>query len=60
MSLQVCLYISAFRPGGAERQIVNLAGELAGRGIQVTLLYARKDPQDACYLDTIHEQHADF
>lgn len=60
MSLKVCLYISAFRPGGAERQIVNLAGELAGRGIQVTLLYARKDLQDACYLDTIRGKGVDL
>lgn len=60
MSLKVCLYIYAFSPGGAERQIVNLAGELAGRGIQVALLYARKDLQDAYYLDAIRGKGVDL
>ena len=60
MSLKVCLYISAFSPGGAERQIVNLAAELAGRGIRVALLYARKELQDACYLDAIRGKGVDL
>lgn len=60
MSLKVCLYISAFSPGGAQRQIVNLAGELSERRIQVALLYARKDLEDACYLDTIHGKDVDL
>ena len=53
MSLKVCLYIAAFNAGGAERQLVNLAGELAGRGVQVTLLHAQKDIQADWYLDAI-------
>ena len=53
MSLKVCLYIASFSPGGAQRQIVNLAGELAGRGVRVTLLHVQKELQEAWYLDAI-------
>ncbi|MDE6734271.1 MAG: glycosyltransferase [Desulfovibrio sp.] len=56
MPLKVCLYIHDFRPGGAERQIVNLAGELAGRGIEVTLLHARESAHDGYYLEGIREK----
>ena len=42
MPLKVCLHIYAFGAGGAERQIVNLARELSGRGVQVVLLHAQK------------------
>lgn len=60
MPLKVCLYIAAFNAGGAERQIVNLAGELAGRGVQVTLLHAQKDFQAAWYLDAIRDKGVDL
>ncbi|MBD5647000.1 MAG: glycosyltransferase family 4 protein [Desulfovibrio sp.] len=50
MPLKVCLYISRFAPGGAERQMVNLACELADRGLQVLVLHIQKDLQDAAYL----------
>lgn len=60
MSLKVCLYIASFSPGGAQRQIVNLAGELAGRGVQVTLLHAQKDLRDAWYLDAIQGKGVDL
>lgn len=53
MPLKVCLYISTFAPGGAERQIVNLARELSGRGINVVLLHAQKDLRQAYYLEAI-------
>ena len=53
MPLKVCLYISAFPPGGAERQIVNLARELAARGLNVVLLHAQKDISRAYYLETL-------
>ena len=55
MTMKVCLYISAFGPGGAERQIVNLAGELSRRGVAVILLHAQNDLRQACYLDTIRD-----
>lgn len=55
MALSVCLYISTFVPGGAERQIVNLAGELARRGLRVTLLHAQKDIRHAHYLEALGE-----
>ena len=55
MPLKVCLYISALAPGGAERQTVNLARELAGRGVQVTLLLAQKDLKSACYLNNLEK-----
>lgn len=55
MPLKVCLYISALSPGGAERQMVNLARELAGRGVQVTLLLAQKDLKSACYLNNLEK-----
>ncbi|MDE6734268.1 MAG: glycosyltransferase family 4 protein [Desulfovibrio sp.] len=55
MPVKACLYISAFAPGGAERQIVNLARELAGRGIDVSLLHAQKDVSQAPYLDSLRE-----
>ncbi|MDE6734269.1 MAG: glycosyltransferase [Desulfovibrio sp.] len=54
--MKACLYISSFGPGGAERQIVNLARELAGRGIRVALLHEREGAHDACYLDAIRER----
>lgn len=60
MSLKVCLYIDAFGPGGAERQLANLAGELADRGVQVTLLHAQKDIQAAWYLDAIRDKGVDL
>lgn len=60
MPLKVCLYIATFGPGGAERQIVNLAGELADRGVQVTLLHAQKDFQGAWYLDAIRDKGVDL
>lgn len=53
MPLKVCLHISTFGPGGAERQIVNLARELSGRGINVVLLHAQKDLRQAYYLEAI-------
>lgn len=53
MPLKVCLYVSALRHGGAERHIVSLAGELADRGLEVLLLHAQKDVQDAPYLHAI-------
>lgn len=53
MATKVCLYIPGFNPGGAERQIVNLAGELAARGLQVTLLHTQKDLHAAWYLDAL-------
>ena len=53
MPLKVCLYISGLGPGGAERQVVHLARELAGRGVKVTLLHAQNDLRESCYLDTI-------
>lgn len=55
MPLKACLYISSFAPGGAERQIVNLARELAGRGVDVSLLHAQKDVAQAPYLDSLRE-----
>ncbi|WP_165078577.1 MULTISPECIES: glycosyltransferase [unclassified Desulfovibrio] len=56
MPLKICLHISTFNPGGAERQIVNLARELAGRGQRVTLLHEQKDVQKTHYLDAIREK----
>lgn len=56
MSLKICLHISTFNPGGAERQIVNLARELAGRGHQVILLHEQKDVQQTHYLEAICDQ----
>lgn len=50
MSLKVCLYISGLAPGGAERQMVHLACELADRSLQVMVLHFRKDLQGAPYL----------
>ena len=50
MPLKVCLYISGLAPGGAERQMVHLACELADRGLEVRMLHVRKDVQDAPYL----------
>lgn len=55
MSIHVCLYISTFVPGGAERQIVNLAAELWRRDVQVTLLHTQKDLRDAHYLQALRE-----
>ncbi|WP_165078576.1 MULTISPECIES: glycosyltransferase [unclassified Desulfovibrio] len=55
MSLSVCLYISTFLPGGAERQMVNLAGELGRRGHHVVLLHAQKDMRQAHYLEALGE-----
>lgn len=55
MPIHVCLHISTFLPGGAERQIVNLAGELARRGLHVTLLHAHKDMRQAHYLEALSE-----
>lgn len=55
MTMKVCLYISAFSPGGAERQIVNLAGELSRRGVQLILLHAQNDRRQACYLDGLRD-----
>lgn len=52
-SLNVCLYISTFNPGGAERQIVNLARELSGRGVTVALLHSQRDIRQVYYLDTL-------
>lgn len=59
MSLKVCLHISSFGPGGAERQIVNLARELAGRGVEVILLHEQKDVQDAYYLEAVRDRSVD-
>lgn len=56
MPLKVCLCISSFRPGGAERQIMNLGGELAGRGIDVTLLHEQQNADDSYSLDAIRER----
>lgn len=53
MPINVCLYISTFLPGGAERQLVSLAGELARRGLHVTLLHAHKDMRQAHYLEVL-------
>lgn len=53
MPLKVCLYISGLGAGGAERQVVHLARELAERGVRVTLLHAQNDLGQSCYLDTI-------
>lgn len=53
MPLKVCLHISAFPPGGAERQIVNLAHELAARDVKVILLHAQKDITRAYYLELL-------
>lgn len=53
MPLKVCLYISTLGPGGAERQIVTVAGELARRGTEVYLLHAQKNLQDAAYLQAL-------
>lgn len=53
--MKVCLYISALGPGGAERQIVNLAAELSRRGVRVILLHAQNDLGQACYLDAIRD-----
>ncbi|MDE6734270.1 MAG: glycosyltransferase family 4 protein [Desulfovibrio sp.] len=54
--MKVCLYISAIARGGAERQIRNLARELAGRGVTVTLLHEEQSHvQDAQYLDAIRK-----
>ena len=50
MPLKVCLYISRFATGGAERQMVHLACELADRGLEVIVLHIQKDLQDAPYL----------
>lgn len=50
MPLKVCLYISRFAPGGAERQMVNLARELADRGLEVLLLHVQKDLRGTPYL----------
>lgn len=53
MPLKVCLYVSTFNPGGAERQIVNLARELSSRGHDVVLLHMQKDIKQAHYLDAL-------
>lgn len=53
MPLKVCLYVSIFNPGGAERQIVNLARELSTRGHDVVLLHMHKDINQAHYLDAV-------
>lgn len=55
MPLKVCLHISGFGAGGAERQIVNLARELDGRGIHVILLHAQKDVACAHYLEAVRD-----
>lgn len=55
MAIKVCLYISALGPGGAERQIVNLAAELSRRGIRVILLHAQNALRQACYLGAIRD-----
>lgn len=55
MDLNVCLYISSLGPGGAERQIVNLAGELARRGVHVMLLLAQKNLRSAYFLEDIEK-----
>ena len=55
MSLKVCLHIPSFGPGGAERQIVNLALELARRGVRTVLLHEGRDVEDAYYLEMIRE-----
>ena len=55
MALKVCLCIPSFDPGGAERQIVNLARELASRGIQVILLHSKKDIQYSFYLEVLRQ-----
>ena len=60
VSGKVCLYISAIGPGGAERQIVNLARELAGRGISVALLHAQKDMAHAHYLASLRDTSVEF
>lgn len=57
MHLKVCLCISAFSPGGAERQIVNLARELDSRSIDVTLLYLQNLSQQAHYLDILNNSN---
>lgn len=56
MPLKVCLHIPSLDPGGAERQIVNLARELAGRGLEVILLHEQRDVQDAHYLEAVRER----
>ena len=60
MPLKVCLYISALAPGGAERQVVNLARELARRGIHVVLLHAQTDLKSACYLDNLDKANVEL
>lgn len=60
MAMKVCLYISALGPGGAERQIVNLAGELSRRGVPVILLHAQNDLGQACYLDAIRDTEVEL
>lgn len=56
MPLKACLHISTFPPGGAQRQIVNLARELAGRGVRVVLLHEQEALEDAYYLEEIRER----
>lgn len=60
MPLKICLNISVFAPGGAERQIVNLARELAGRGNTVVLLHAQKDMAQAQYLDSLQKTRVEL
>lgn len=57
--MKVCLYIHALGAGGAERQIVNLARELAGRDVQVILLHAQKAHQATHYLQALAAQRVE-
>lgn len=56
MHMKVCLFIHDLGTGGAERQLVNLARELAGRGIQVVLLHVQTTLQDSHYLQALEAQ----
>lgn len=59
MSMKVCLFIQDLCPGGAERQIVNLARELACRDLQVILLHTQKTLQATHYLNDLETQRVE-
>lgn len=57
--MKVCLYVHSLGTGGAERQIVNLARELASRDVQVVLLHTQKNLQDTHYLLALKQQRVE-